>query len=208
MEVHVGASPRVEQGEASVNGQGGASEERLVALWKSEGANLTKYAMLRTNGDQAAAEDLVQAAFTAAVQQWSALAALEDHLQRTWLRRVCRNKWVDSVRAGVREGRAFIDLGFLDSQLSEDPVDTVLARDDLDRCWQVIQGFPPRRRQIALLYFMDMKSELWIAEVLGLQPSGVRKHVAKARQELRAVIAGLHVDEPAGAVTLNAGEEE
>ncbi|MFF4542155.1 RNA polymerase sigma factor [Streptomyces aureus] len=208
MEVQVGASPDAEQGENGVTEQSRASEELVAALWDREAAGLTRFAMVRTGGDLTAAEDLVQITFMAAVQHWSRLADAGAEGQRRWLRRVCHHKWVDSVRSDTRRDRAYVDVERLEVRLSSDPADAVLARADLERCWQVIQNFPPRRRQIALLYFVELKSELWIAEMLDLQPSGVRKHVAKARQQLHEVLDGISAVDPNEAITLNAGEEE
>jgi RNA polymerase sigma factor (sigma-70 family) len=67
-------------------------------------------------------------------------------------------------------------------------VDVVLARADLECCLEVIRNLPERRRQIAVLFFIEQYSAARIAYLLGLQPSGVRKHIAKARAALREAV--------------------
>lgn len=47
-----------------------------------------------------------------------------------------------------------------------------------------------------------------IAELLGIQASGVRKHVAKARQALREAVGGLLEAEPVETGTTREGEGE
>jgi DNA-directed RNA polymerase specialized sigma24 family protein len=52
----------------------------------------------------------------------------------------------------------------------------------------VIRNLPERRCQIAVLFFIEQYSAARIAYLLDLQPSGVRKHIAKARAALREAV--------------------
>jgi RNA polymerase sigma factor (sigma-70 family) len=169
---------------------------------------LLRYAMVRTGGDQAASEDLVQQAFMAAAQRWESLADRDTESRRNWLHRTCRNKWIDDIRRASNLERLQPDLERLYTHIGPDPADTVIARDDLDRCWQVIREFPPRRRQVALMYFIEQLSELRIAQLLGIQPSGVRKHVAQARRALRTAVGGIFSEETPETSASREGEGE
>ncbi|MEU3743238.1 sigma-70 family RNA polymerase sigma factor [Streptomyces sp. NPDC032198] len=208
MQVHVGAPLETDQGETGVTQQGQEKGQQVSALWEREANGLTRYAMVRTGGDQAAADDLVQQTFMAAFMQWNeSLDSLDAEERRNWLRSVCRRRWIDGIRRETLGGRLQADVERLYARVSPDPADAILAREDLDRCWQVFRQLPPRRREVALLYFIEQQSALRIAEILGIQASGVRKHVAKARQALREAV-GLSDAESVETGTLREGEGE
>ncbi|MFD3504477.1 RNA polymerase sigma factor [Streptomyces sp. NPDC058678] len=176
-------------------------------LWDCEAVPLLRYAMVLTAGAQPAAEDLVQRVFMAVALQWESLTAassfttprkVEAGRHRAWLRRVCRNLWIDDIRRSQTLNRLGAELARDLACPPPDPADVVVARDDLERCWTVIRHFPERRRQIALLYFVEQCSTTQISQLLGIEPSGVRKHVALARAALRhAVSRPPQIIEPA-----------
>ncbi|WP_406368301.1 sigma-70 family RNA polymerase sigma factor [Streptomyces sp. NBC_00647] len=168
-------------------------------LWDCEAMPLLRYAMVLTGGSQPAAEDLVQRVFMAVAQQWDSLAEtglfttgwkVEPGRHRAWLRRVCRNQWIDDVRRAQRLNQLGPELARSQAAAPPDPADVVLARDALERCWKAIRSFPERRRQVAILYFVEQCSTARIGELLGIEPSGVRKHVAIARAALRHAADG------------------
>ncbi|MBT2508531.1 sigma-70 family RNA polymerase sigma factor [Streptomyces sp. ISL-98] len=206
MQVHVGVSSEADQGETGVT-QGDSKAEQVSALWEREADGLLRFAMVRAGCDQAAAEDLVQQTFMAAVQAWESLAGREDEERHNWLRSVCRNKWIDGIRRESKLESLQRDVERLYARIGPDPADAVIARDDLDHCLQVIREFPSRRREVALLYFIEQQSVLRIAELLDIQPSGVRKHVAQARQALCAA-AGWTFDEESVETGASRGREE
>ncbi|WP_405968980.1 sigma-70 family RNA polymerase sigma factor [Streptomyces sp. NBC_00988] len=179
----------------------------ISTLWDCEAMLLLRYAMVLTGGAQPAAEDLVQRVFMAAAQQWESLATasafttarkIEAGRYRAWLRRVCRNLWIDDIRRSQRLKQLGAELARDYLSPPPDPADVILARDALERCWTAIRGFPERRRQVALLYFAEQRSTAQISELLGIEPSGVRKHIALARAALRnAVSTPRPITEPA-----------
>jgi RNA polymerase sigma factor, sigma-70 family len=176
-------------------------------LWDCEAVPLLRYAMVLTGGLQPASEDLVQRVFMAVARQWDALRAasafptarkIEAGRHRAWLRRVCRNLWIDDIRRSQRLNRLDADLARNYACSPPDPADVILARDALERCWTVIRSFPERRRQVAILCFVEQPSAAQISELLGIEPSGVRKHIALARAALRhAVSRPRPITEPA-----------
>ncbi|MFE9976039.1 RNA polymerase sigma factor [Streptomyces hirsutus] len=209
MQVHVGAPSETDQGETGVTQRGQEKVQEVSALWEREAIGLTRYAMVRTGGDQAAAEDLVQQTFMAAFLQWEeSLADLGVEERRNWLRSVCRRRWIDGIRRETLGDRLHADVERLYDWVSPDLAHVVIARDDLDRCWQVIRELPPRRKEVAMLYFIEQQSVLRIAELLGIQASGVRKHVSKARHALREAAGGLLEAESVEAGASREGEGE
>lgn len=183
--------------------------EEVSRLWDREAASLTRFAVSRT-ADQSAAADLVQRTFMAAAEGWAKLADLDDEARRGWLRRVCTNKWIDDIRRSQRGRELHPQVHRLFERSEPDPADVVIAREDLDRCWQVIQGLPAVRRQIAVLYFVEGLSDLAIAQMMGTQPPNIRKHVAMARKTLRAALGDIFGPGPleAGVRPVGRGEEE
>ncbi|MGA5364231.1 RNA polymerase sigma factor [Streptomyces purpurascens] len=208
MQVHVGVPSETDQGETGVTEQGQEKAQQVAALYEREANGLKRYAMVRTGGEKAAADDLVQQTFMAAFLQWESLVDLDAEERRSWLRGVCRRRWIDGIRRETLADRLQADVERLYDRVSEDPAHAVIARDDLDRCWQVIRDLPPRRREVALLYFIEQQSEMRIAEMLGIQASGVRKHVAKARQAVREAVGGLLDAESVETAASREGEGE
>ncbi|MBG0850305.1 sigma-70 family RNA polymerase sigma factor [Streptomyces spinoverrucosus] len=164
------------------------TRRQIAALWELEAEWLVRYAMVRTGEDQSAAEDLVQTAFLAAAVQWSSLVDRTDDERRNWLRSVVHHKWVDGIRRSRKLERLDTEERERYAGRGPDLVDVVLARADLECCLEVIRNLPERRRQIAVLFFIEQYSAARIAYLLDLQPSGVRKHIAKARAALREAV--------------------
>ncbi|MFF4355099.1 RNA polymerase sigma factor [Streptomyces sp. NPDC001530] len=160
----------------------------MAELWDREAEGLRKYTTVITN-NAAEAGDLVQRAFEAAALSWDKVGQRGPEEQRAWLRRACRNMWIDSVRRSKRLGELRPDLAERYHRTEPDPASLVLTRAAVDHCLRVINGFPKARRRVALLYFLEEHSALMIAELLGITASGVRVHVSKARRQLREELA-------------------
>ncbi|MFJ8932118.1 RNA polymerase sigma factor [Streptomyces sp. NPDC102364] len=208
MQVHVGAPSTTDQGEAGVTDQEQNRAAQVSALWKREAVHLLRYAMVRTGGNKSEAEDLVQQTFMAAFEQWKDLACRNESGQRGWLRRVCKNKWIDQIRREVLGEHTLPELDRYYGRSEPDPEAVIIAREDLDDCWQVIRQLSPRRRQVALLHFVDQLPAMAIAELLHISPEGVRKHIAKARKALREALPGLFDADTVQTGTVQDGEGE
>ena len=70
----------------------------LAVCFRTHARDLFGYACMLTRGDQARAEDLVQAAFEAAGQAWPVLEYLAEDRRRDWLQRTLANIAVDGFR--------------------------------------------------------------------------------------------------------------
>ncbi|WP_346177155.1 sigma-70 family RNA polymerase sigma factor [Streptomyces cuspidosporus] len=154
----------------------------MAELFDNEEPPLLNFAVMMTGGREQAAKDLVQQTFMAAALDWETVGQRPPAGQRAWLRTTCRNKWIDEIR---RERR----LRDLQGQLlrhhertEADPADVVVSRDALARCWEVLRALPPVRHQVAWLYWIDGHTSSQIAVILGISPSGVRKHLSLARE--------------------------
>lgn len=162
--------------------------EQLAELWDREAEGLLRYTTVTTNS-AAEAGDLVQRAFEAAALSWEKVGQRRPDEQRAWLRRTCRNMWIDSVRRSKRLGDLQSDLAERYHRTEPDPASLALTRAAVDHCLNVINRFPTARRRVALLYFLEEHSPMMIADFLGIASSSVRVHVSKARRQLREELA-------------------
>ncbi|MFF3055006.1 RNA polymerase sigma factor [Streptomyces sp. NPDC057909] len=158
--------------------------DQVAALWDREAEGLTRYTTVITNS-AAEAGDLVSNAFEAVALAWTTVGPRNADAQRAWLRRTCKNMWIDGIRRSETLHRLQPELAHRYQPAEPDPADLVLLRQAADHCLRVINSLPAVQRRVAVLYFLEEHPPLVIAILLEIAPSGVRKHVAKARQRLR-----------------------
>ena len=168
--------------------------EELAVCFEAQARDLFGHACVLTRGDQALAEDLVQAAFEAAGRSWQVLGDLTEEQRRGWLWRTLANIAVD----GFRRERAFRDrlprIETLYRKIQADPPEQAFSSIALERCWRIIQGLPQRQHALALLRWqLDMK-ESEIATFLGVDEKTVSVHLHRLRRKL---IAQLGPEYPA-----------
>lgn len=168
--------------------------EQVAALYDREGAALLKHAKVLTGHQVQEAEDLAARAFEAAVANWRKVGAYDPLSQRAWLRRTMRNKWIDDIRRSRKLEQLGPDLLLKYLRNEPDPVDAVLARSDLDTCWEALKAFPPKRREVATLHFFEGMSPVAIADLLQITPQGVRRHIKLAQKALLSAV-GSAADE-------------
>ncbi|MEU4616632.1 RNA polymerase sigma factor [Streptomyces umbrinus] len=163
--------------------------DQVAELFDREEAMLMRFASVLTAGDVAQAADLVQGTFMAAALDWDTVEDRDTGGQRAWLRRTCRNKWIDDLRRSGRLERLLPHLARRYERPAPDPADTAIARVALEQCWKTIAAMPPVRREIALLHWHQGYSSSEIAVLLQIQSSGVRKHISCARRALQLSVA-------------------
>ncbi len=144
--------------------------------------DLYRRAVRDMQGDRAAAEDLVQEVFHAAVRSWGKIRKLPLDQQRAWLFVVLRHKFVDHSRACQRLEPAG-HVPRLD-RVADDVDRVALSNVVLERCWKVIQKMPPVQHRVAVLRWGENWTAKEIAEVLGMTQSTVRE-VVPSSVELR-----------------------
>jgi len=157
----------------------------VSGLFRAEAARLTAIAQLLT-GDRTTAEDVVQEAFVTLYRRWSWLrdqAAAGDYLMaavvngsRLTLRRryaarsaTTRLRLERKLQAPSAEAETFVGeqrRAVLDS----------LAR------------LPLRQQQVVLLRYYGDRSELEIAEILGISRGSVKRHASRALAALTGIL--------------------
>ncbi|MFF6881220.1 RNA polymerase sigma factor [Streptomyces sp. NPDC012474] len=167
--------------------------DQVTELFDREEPYLMRFASVLTAGEAAQAADLVQRTFMAAALDWGTVGERDFAAQAAWLRRTCRNKWIDDLRRSSTMEGLLPHLACRYGIQAPDPAETAIARVVLDQCWQVIKALPPVRRQVALLHWHQGYSAPEIAELLEIQPSGVRKHISFARRTLQLSV-GPYLD--------------
>lgn len=177
--------------------------EELACCFTKYARGLFGYACVLARGDQALAEDLVQAAFEAAGRAWrQVLHGLAEEQRGSWLRRTLENIAASSFRreAALRDRLPRIELRY--RKAPADPVEQAFSAIVLDRCWRIIQHLPERQHAVALLRWqLDMK-EREIAAVLGMAENTVSAHLYRVRRKLIAQLGPDHPfnrDDPEGA---------
>ncbi|MDX3500092.1 RNA polymerase sigma factor [Streptomyces turgidiscabies] len=163
--------------------------DQIAELFDREEGQLMRFASTLTAGETAQAADLVQQTFMAAALDWGTIEDRGASGQRAWLRRTCRNKWIDGLRRSGTLENLLPHLARSYEHLAPDPADIVIARVVLEQCWKTIGTLPPVRRQVSLLHWHQGYSSSEIAKLLELHPSGVRKHLSYARRALRLSVA-------------------
>lgn len=169
-----------------------ADLDALAALFDAVAPGLLRVAHHLTP-DPAEAEDLVQAAFLAAIERREALDPEQDGVG--WLVAVVRRRAVDGLRRrGERRDAAPLDLDGL--TMDGDAVDAPLERKELRaELVRAIDGLEEPYRQPLLLRLRHGATAAEIAHLLDRSPGAVRvqlhRGLARLRRILPASLAGL-----------------
>jgi RNA polymerase sigma-70 factor (sigma-E family) len=123
-------------------------------------------------GNQSAAEDVAQDAFTAAFRQWRSVAACES--PGGWIRRVTCNRAASVLRRRLVEAKALVRLA------KRTPASIELEEGD-GAFWQAVRRLPPRQAQAVALYYFEDYSVRDIAAVLDCSEGTVKTHLSRAR---------------------------
>jgi RNA polymerase sigma factor (sigma-70 family) len=153
------------------------------------------HACVRTQGDRELAADLVQDTFEAAAVAWAALREHPAGRQRAWLLGTLAHKDISELRRRVAFRRRQPEIH---ARYRATPADTeaeALNAIALARARQIIDGMPPRQREIALLRWRDRMRATDIAAALGIAEGTVYAQLHGARRKL---VAGLERYYPFG----------
>jgi RNA polymerase sigma-70 factor (ECF subfamily) len=154
-------------------------------------AGLLRVAYLLT-GDQAAAEDLLQAAMEKTYLAWDRLDTSTP--PGGYVRRILYTTHVSVWRRRFRE--------VLTGSPPERPqsADRYAEYDERDRLWRLVSRLPTMQRAVIVLRYYEDRSEQDIAELLAVSPGTVKAHssrgLARLRElERRVVPAAAHPEE-------------
>ena len=133
------------------------------------------------------ADDLVQATVERALRsraQWEPGTRLDS-----WLYRIMRNLWIDTVRSrGRREDlHAPIDEA---ETVAEDPRNAIEASIDLRTAMNAMRRLPDEQREIVALILIEGLGYRECSEILGLPIGTVSSRLVRGRNALLQMIGG------------------
>jgi RNA polymerase sigma-70 factor (sigma-E family) len=146
----------------------------------ARGTALLRFARLLT-GDQASAEDLLQAALADAYVRWARVRDA-DHPD-AYMRRVIVNRQL-SWRRRRSSSEVSTSPAALGAAAAGVP-DIALGVVDRDHARRVLAALPPRARTILVLRYYEDLADAEIADLLGLAPATVRSTASRALSALR-----------------------
>ncbi|WP_426573493.1 SigE family RNA polymerase sigma factor [Aquihabitans sp. McL0605] len=131
------------------------------------------------SGSRAVAEEITQEAFLKAHVRWDRIGRYDN--PGAWVRRVAINLATSNRRRGQAEERALGRIGGV-SEAADRTADVVGA----DRFWSAVRTLPERQQAVVALHYLEDRSVVDVAEVLGIAEGTVKAHLHKARAALAA----------------------
>jgi RNA polymerase sigma-70 factor, ECF subfamily len=153
------------------------------------------HASVRTRGDRELAADLVQDTFEAAARSWAMLREYASARQRAWLLGTLAKKDISDFRRREAFRRRHAAIHARYHATEADTAAQALNAIALGRARQIIDGMPPRQKEISLMRWQDHMKAAEIAAALGVAEGTVHAHLHTARAKL---IAGLERYYPFG----------
>lgn len=141
----------------------------------------------RIVGDSAAAEDVVQDAFTKLWTQRTGLRA-EGGSVLPWLRRVTTNMALNHCEKRRVRSRPIPDAPM---EIMDDPHEAVEGSETRGRVEAAMARLSPERRAVLGLRVFEDMSYAEIGEVLSIAPGTVMSRLHRARLELRRMLSAL-----------------
>jgi RNA polymerase sigma-70 factor (ECF subfamily) len=140
------------------------------------------HALSRNGAD---ADDLTQATAERALRskaQWQPGTRLDS-----WLYRIMRNLWIDTVRARGRKDKVEAPAE-LAERLGDDPSDAIEASIDLKRVMAAMQRLPEEQREVVALILIEGLGYRETAEMLELPIGTVSSRLVRGRTALLAMV--------------------
>lgn len=171
---------------------GRAEAQAALVTRFSPGALRLASALL--DGDAAAAEDAVQAAWVAALERLDTLRAPAAF--PAWFRQIVRTH-CGRIRRRRRPGEALHTAPEAALATGHHPGERLHREALRARVRAAIERLPPVSRETTALYYLEQRTQAEVASALGLPVGTVKRRLHDARHRLRDLL--LAVDEPAGA---------
>ena len=142
------------------------------------------HALSRNGAD---ADDLTQATVERALrshEQWEPGTRLDS-----WLYRIMRNLWIDTVRARSRkENHEAPEVEAL--TVGEDPRDAIETSLELKRAMAAMERLPDEQREVVALILIEGFGYREASEMLGLPIGTVSSRLVRGRTALLAILGG------------------
>ena len=161
------------------------SETSLIQTLRENERDLLQFLAARLKS-AFTAQDLVQ-------DLYLKVRSLDNHDDvrngRAFLFRMAANLAIDHIRQERRRAELLTEAGdFLTQGLDPaTPEQTFLAQDELARLEKALAALPETTRRVFVLSRLDGMTQRQIADVVGLSPSAVFKHLRRAIDELAQV---------------------
>ena len=140
------------------------------------------YLFTRCGGDRAAAEDLTQLTFAAAIRERRSYDGRSDPI--VWLTGIARHKLADHFRTRDREERRRLRL-----VVREVAVDRELAAwrdvDEREALVRALARLPALQRAVLVLHYADGLPVREVAQAIGRSESATESLLSRAREALR-----------------------
>lgn len=136
-------------------------------------------------GNGADADDLAQTTIERALKaraQWEEGTRLDS-----WLYRIMRNCWIDTVRSRSRAGRVLLPAE-AGEQVGDDPREQMDARIDLARLLAAMERLPDEQREVVALILIEGFGYREASEILELPIGTVSSRLARGRTALLAMV--------------------
>lgn len=147
-------------------------EELYGNLWQE----LCAYCTRMTEGNTAAAEDIVQESFLRALQNAQLFEEMDRPHCRAWLYKAARNIFIDKARRAKTERERMTALDTQEAQ-----PDT--AFDEAEAAMLLLL-LPPELRVLFKLRYIDGFTSAELGEMFDMNPSTLRSRLAAARKLL------------------------
>jgi RNA polymerase sigma-70 factor (ECF subfamily) len=167
----------------------------LAGFFSAHDRWLFGHACVRTQGDRDLAADLVQDTFEAAAVAWAMLREHPSGRQRAWLLGPLAHKDISDLRRKAAFRRRQPEINARYQGAAADTEAQALNAIALARAREIIDGMPPRQKEIALMRWRDRMRAAEIAGSLGIAEGTVHAQLHGARRKL---VAGLERYYPFG----------
>lgn len=138
-------------------------------------------------GNGADADDLAQTAVERALKaraQWQEGTRLDS-----WLYRITRNCWIDTVRARSRAGKLILPAE-AGEHAGHDPREEVDAKIDVGRMMRAMEQLPEEQREVVALILIEGFGYREAAEILELPIGTISSRLVRGRNALLALVGG------------------
>ena len=131
-------------------------------------------AFARSLSGSASADDIAQEAMLAAYRRWDAVSRMD--VPAAWVRRVCANRSVSTLRRRSVEARGLLRL------VQHDRGEPL--REEYEEFWSEVRRLPRRQAQVIALHYVYDLGVAEIAQTLGCAEGTVKSHLFRARAAL------------------------
>ena len=142
------------------------------------------HALARNAAD---ADDLMQATIERALRsraQWEPGTRLDS-----WLYRIMRNLWIDTVRSRARKEDLHAPVEEAE-RIGEDPRAAIEASIDLQKAMATMQRLPDEQREVVALILIEGFGYRECSEILGLPLGTVSSRLVRGRTALLQMMGG------------------